>query len=518
MRRVGSLLPNRASVKGGTLGTRTSAGFLWLLANGLSSKVIQMGSQLVLAWLLVPADFGLVGLAYTVTAFTSVLEQGGVRDVLVQRQRHLHGWVNPAFWIALTTGLLSAGCIVGLAPVAAMIYGRNELTGMLLIMALASPLTSLQNVTKALLQIDLRFEVVAATGIMQSVGQAALSIFFAWRGFGAFSFVLPRPILAAATLGVQWWLTRPKIRRNPEFKLWKYLFTDTVKVFAAALVLTITAQGDYIVLGLTQPAAVVGLYFFAFNLSMQSVALLGINLSGVLFPALSKLQHDKTKQAKAYLKAVQAMVIIGLPAAMLQFLLAAPLIRLLYERHWHPAIPVLEILSIGMMFRLVGTTAGSLLSAQGRFGLRFLLSCLYAVLFVVLVSAASLVGGLVQVALAVAVYYALVGIIHPRIVIAHAGLGWTPIFRLFVPGIIAGGAAVLVALIAGSGLPVTRIGDVGRAAVRLFTFCGLYFVLIRMLAPAAVTEFQTRIRSLLSSFLPRAGRAIAASGAQRPRA
>lgn len=486
-------------MKRGALGTKTSVGFLWLLANGLSSKVIQMGGQLVLAWLLVPADFGLVGLAYTVTAFTSILEQGGIRDVLVQRQRHLHGWINPAFWIALATGIVSAGCIVGLAPVAATVYGREELTGMLLILAIASPLSSLQNVTQALLQIELRFKIIALFGITQSLGYAGLAVFFASRGYGAYSFVLPRPILAATSLAVQWWITRPKIRRTLNLERWRFLLADTLKVFAATLVLTVTAQGDYIVLGLTQPAAVVGLYYFAFNLSMQSVALLGRNLSGVLFPALSKLQHDKVTQARAYLAAVKLMVIVGIPAALLQCLLAAPLVRLLYANQWYAAIPILEVLSIGMMFRLVGTTAGSLLSAQGRFGMRFRLSVYYAVLFVVLVGAASLLGGMMHIALAVALYYTIIGVLHPRIVISYAGMGWQPVVRLFVPGLAAGGVAAGAALLASAGLPVTRVGEVLRALIRCGVFGVVYFILIRRLAPTAVAELRARAGSVLAA-------------------
>src|SRR5256885_5179199 len=98
------------------------SGFFWLIAQTVGSKLVTMIGQVVLARLLLPDDFGLVGLAYTVTGFAVLIQQAGLREILINRHVHFNRWANPAFWMSLTLGCLGAALMVILAPVAAWMY------------------------------------------------------------------------------------------------------------------------------------------------------------------------------------------------------------------------------------------------------------------------------------------------------------------------------------------------------------------------------------------------------------
>ncbi|HEX7008646.1 MAG TPA: oligosaccharide flippase family protein, partial [Phycisphaeraceae bacterium] len=102
----------------------------------MSTRVLNLLGQIALAWLLLPEDFGLISLAYTVTAFASVFQQLGLHFVLIQRQAHFRRWGNAGFWMSLTAGLASSVLILVAAPFAVWSYGNPQLWGLLLLLAM----------------------------------------------------------------------------------------------------------------------------------------------------------------------------------------------------------------------------------------------------------------------------------------------------------------------------------------------------------------------------------------------
>jgi len=125
------------------LSRRTAHGFAWLVGQTILSKVTSLAGQLVLAWRLDPKDFGLVGLAFTVSAFGTIVQQVGLKEILIQRQRHFGRWATAAFWMSVALGFLAAALMIAGAPIAARIYGARELIGMVAWIAAAAPIAAL---------------------------------------------------------------------------------------------------------------------------------------------------------------------------------------------------------------------------------------------------------------------------------------------------------------------------------------------------------------------------------------
>jgi len=90
-----------------SLGQRAAVGFIWMALQTVVSKIITIAGQVVLAWLLTDADFGLVALAFTATSFPAQINQVGLKEVLVRRGKRYHLWAGSAHWMALGFGLLS---------------------------------------------------------------------------------------------------------------------------------------------------------------------------------------------------------------------------------------------------------------------------------------------------------------------------------------------------------------------------------------------------------------------------
>jgi PST family polysaccharide transporter len=386
------------------LGHATARGFAWSISQALTVKIVNFGGQIVLSWVLLTRDYGYVGLALTIATFTALIQQAGIRDVLVQRGRHYDLWAGPAFMLSLFTGLLGAALLVASAPFVSRFYHEPRLNGLILVLALGGFVNCLTLVPYAKLQVELRFRFMALLALVTACFSMGLSIILAVLGAGAYSFVIPIPLTGVVWLAILWPVVRPPVRTFARVRRMRYLFGDNLTLLGATFFLSITSQGDYIILGRMYSKDLVGLYFWAFNLSLQSLVLFAETLTSVLFPSLSRLQGEPERQAQAFVRAVRAIALLGIPACFAQAALAEPVVHLLFRAQWYPAIPLLQILSVGMAFQVVERTAYAALKAQGRFRLMVMLTAIYAIVFVVLVWIGSARHAALGAAVAVSIY------------------------------------------------------------------------------------------------------------------
>jgi len=181
-----------------------------MLSQSAATRVAGFATQIVLAWLLEPEDFGLIGLAYAIQAFANIVLGSGIGVMLISRPNEYHKLANGGFWYSIGTGLVAAGIMLLAAPVGARLLDSPELVGLLLIMALVAPIRAMWAVPHSALLIQFRFRASAMINLLYWVGGMALSVVFALAGFGAFSFVLPLLITTPiCALILFCWLGRP---------------------------------------------------------------------------------------------------------------------------------------------------------------------------------------------------------------------------------------------------------------------------------------------------------------------
>jgi len=497
------------------LARRTAHGFVWLMAQTVGSKVVGMAGQVVLAWLLSRDDLGLWASALIVVGFSGLIQQAGLRETLIHRQRTYHLWANTAFWMSVGLGLLGGVITAAAAWPAAWFFHEPRLVGMLLVLALTAPLMSLDIVAEAKLQNQLRFGLLAGVNWGVAVAQLALTVGFAFvlpKQYKAYAFVLPRPFIAIARLTILWNAARPPVRLQPRVNRWRFMLGDSATLFTSNLFLMLQWQGDYIVLGRLYDKAVLGVYFLAFNLSIQTMQLFTGNLTGVLFPALSKLQSDPKRQIRAFLDATQLLAIVAVPLCFLQMGVADPGVRLFFQDDkWQDAIPVLQALSLGMAFRVVASPGGSLIQAQGRFRVILITNVINAIVFLSLVTVGAMMGDVksatlwgrpaTTVGMAVAVYFALIGPIFLYVAIQPTGGTWRDIWRVYAAPMLASALAVAGAMLVGMLVPIDRIrghrwAQAVRLSIILAWFVATYIPLIRVIAPDAWRALLQRLIGL----------------------
>ena len=389
--------------KGGGLRKKTTAGLLYMLSQTVLMRFVSLGAQILLAWILIPDDFALYGIAMTIGQIVGIVRQAGVRDILIHRQHRAKKWTNAAFWMTLTTGLVLGLMLAAATPALAGFFKRPELIPLILVLAVASPFQCIAQIGLALIQAKMRFKLLATVELGNNLVLTALKIVFALMGMGAMSFILPLLIVAILKVAVLYPIAKPKVRWNPQFRRWKYLIGDSLRLIGGGLGWALVIQGDYLVLGRLFPgAAAIGHYFFAYQLSSQTVTLFGRSLDMVLFPVLSTIQTDKDRQRRGFLRALRAMAVGGIPACMLQAAAAEPLFLAVMPEKFHASIPYVMLLSLAMAGRLMAPPSRAMMRAQGRFSVYWWMTWMYAASLIVTATLEGMVGTPLTVAVVVA--------------------------------------------------------------------------------------------------------------------
>jgi len=488
-------------------GQRAVRGVAVLFAVSTWAKFQGMFVQLALAYLLSQEDFGKVGLCYTISTFANRIVNPGTSTVLMQRTHRLRLWATPVFWLSLTSGLCGAALMLLAAPIAADIYDVPEVVSLVAVLALAAPIGSLQQVPGAMLNADLRFGFLARTTLLVGLLSGLLTVTFAALGFGPYCFVLPLPIANAVQTALYWFAARPQIRLRLHVRKWRFFLDRSIWVFIYLLCVTAIGQGDYIVLGTLFDAAVVGTYFFGFNLAMQSAAFVGHNVQSVLYPTLVSLGQEASRQRRAVLEASHLLGLVLGHLCTLQAVLAAPMLRLLFGERWVGAVPIVQLLSLGVGFEWIAVPAVQLLLARGRFRTVAAMYGGATLVFFALVYPGAYFGREVGAAFSVTCYYVVVWLPLYGSIMRRAGASLRQALWPYFSTVLGNGLAALC------GLTVSHFvarSDLERALVLVLVLPPTYLLIMRLIAPRACEAAWQRLRQLRRPLPPGKGDQAAA--------
>lgn len=413
-----------------------------MMGQTLVAKILNFANQVVLGWFLVPEDFGRVVSALTVGVIATICQETGMREILIRRYRRIHLWSPPAFWVAGLFGIVSAVSIALLAGPAERWFRSPGLAPLVYLVAATALVHGFSVVPHASLLAALRFRAMAWVTFWQTVVTVAFSIFLASRGWGAYSVILPYPIVAIGRGIALYALTRPRVTWRLQLRRWRFVAVDSLQAFIGFACITLVSFADYFLIGRYFDGATQGRYYFAFNLSMQTIMVLGLNLQAVLFPTLSRMQDERARQVGGFLRACGMLAVLGAPACLLQAPAAEPLLRGVWQDRWIGAAGILAVLSLGMTFRLFHLPTVGLILAQGRFTAFMLLQILGLASFVTLVWASAAFGqGLMTVVWTVAGYFLLEAVVTLAVALRGVAGKWREIARMLFPPLVAGGMA-----------------------------------------------------------------------------
>ena len=348
------------------LGKRAiSGGFVTVAAQGVKF-VLNLASAAVLARLLTPKEFGLVGMVLAVTGLLGLFKEAGLSTATVQRETITQEQVSNLFWINVALGGVVCLISIGMAPLVASFYHDSRLTGIMIFLSVTFLLTSSTVQHLALLARQMRFRAIAIIDVVSMVVSIVAGCCLALFGFAYWSLVGMQLCVAATGLVLTWWTsgwhpTMPKRHSGVA-----PLLSFGVHLTASDLVGRLAASSDGILIGRFFGAEPLGLYSRANVLAARPLEQLLGPLSAVLVPVLSRLQSDPERYRRTFIRAYDTLALITFPFAALCLVLAEPLVLLLLGPQWKGAVPLLAGFSLVAVSLPLSIAPSWLFMSQGR--------------------------------------------------------------------------------------------------------------------------------------------------------
>ena len=327
---------------------------------------LNIGSTVMLARLLTPADYGLFAIVTGVTGIIEVFKDGGLSMATIQRDRISGEQQTTLFWlnVALGGGLMLL--TLGLTPLITHLYYEPRLAGIMASLAATFLIGGIGVQHQALLRRQLRFGTAAAIDIASISAGALVALLLAWRGYGYWALV-GMAICSTLTSTVAAWLSvswRPG--RAAAFAEVRPLLAFGGNIIGTRLVLQFVRTSPSILLGAYWGPATVGIYQRAYALLMYAVDQIQGPVSTVLLPHLSRLQQDPERQKRVFLLAYRAIVSVIVPLVVTCAVYSEEVVALMLGSQWTETAAVFRWLALGGIAVGLNSSQGLLLFATGR--------------------------------------------------------------------------------------------------------------------------------------------------------
>jgi lipopolysaccharide exporter len=369
------LLRFLASTEGNT-SARVVRGTVWVFMMNLALHGIQLARSVILARLLAPEDFGVMGLVALSTAILAILSQTGTWAALIQRADVGPDVLDTAWLIQAGRGVLLTVTIMVLANPTAGFFDSPALAPVLRVMALTFGISGMNSIGLVLLEKQMQYQVltyyslaVAVVGFAVSAAAAVL-----WRNVWALVAGEVGSCVAALLLSYVVHGYRPRLifNRDKARELWAF----GRYINANGVVTYLCTQGDDAYVGKVLGTEALGFYGVAYHVSNLPATSISDLVSRVSLPAYASVKDDLPQLRQLYLNALRVTAVLSFAATALLFALAPYWVSVLYGSRWLPLVPSFMVLCLYGLERAIGSVAGHVFIVMGNPRLPFQLNLL----------------------------------------------------------------------------------------------------------------------------------------------
>lgn len=347
---------------------RAMSGVKWTSSSAVFNAVMVFLQTVVLARLLIPEDFGLMGMLLIIVGFSQLFSDIGISNAIIHRREVTRYQLSSLYWTNIIAGIL-VFCLVNLStPLLVKFFNEPQLYRLIIWMSLVFLIVPFGQQFDSLLKKDLRFNLIAKISMVSYCCSAGVTIILAFLGYGVFSLIMGQIALAFA---------RSSLLTIFCIKEWCPLLHFDSKDLQGFLGFGLFQVGDkaanyfsiylpQIFIGSFLGSQTLGYYTLAHELVFKPTQVINPIITKVTFPALATIQNDSLRIKRAYLKLINLLTAINFPTALGLAVVAPFAIVVLYGPQWHPAVPIAQILAIIAALRSMGSPLGSLMLAMGR--------------------------------------------------------------------------------------------------------------------------------------------------------
>ncbi len=346
-------------------------GVVWSAVERFSVQIIQFIVQIIIARILLPEDYGLIGMLAIFMAIAQTFTDGGFSNALIQKKDRNNTDYSTVFYFNIIIGIVLAIILFSCSGVISEFYNMPKLKLITQVMSINLIILAFQVIQKTILTIKIDFKTQAKASLISVLIGGVIGIVMAYKGFGVWALVFQFTSINIIQTSLFWYFAKWKPKLIFSKESFDRLFGFGSKILAANLLHTIYLNLYTLVIGKRFSASQLGYYTRA----EQFAQFPSSNLTGVVwrvsYPIMSSIQDDDERLkniVRQYLN-LAAFIVFPLMAGLAA--LSEPFIILILTEKWRGIIPMLQILSIYYMFYPLNAIHQNLMQVKGRSDLFF---------------------------------------------------------------------------------------------------------------------------------------------------
>jgi len=348
----------------GGIAAKTMIGAAWLMTWRLATRSLGLVSTLILARVLVPADFGIVAMATTFATIIDALSHIGVQDALVRRIDDGHELYDTAFTLQVGRGVITSAIVAAAAPAAGWWFNEPRLVPMLLVLAAASVVSGFENIGVVEFRRFLRYDLLFRLLIVPRIVSVAIAIPFAFT-LQSYWALLIGIVVAKLARTVMTYMVHP-YRPRLRFYGWRELAGFSLWAWAASLARLAWDRADPFVLGPLLGPGQVGLYLLALELASLPISEIVEPVADALFAGFSRAQKGGRSSVHHAPLVATTLVMLIMPLMITISCASGYIVAALLGPQWVSANAPIAILAWLSLFSPLSWVCSAVLVANGH--------------------------------------------------------------------------------------------------------------------------------------------------------
>lgn len=359
-----------------SLKQRTIRGLSWAFIDRFANQISQFIFGIILARLLSPAEYGLIGMLAIFFEIADTFVVAGFSEALIRKKDPTVADYSTIFLVNVFTGLFFYSLMYLSAPGISWFFNEPRLIPIIGVLGITVVINAFGMVARVPLTKNLDFKSLAAISVISNIVSGAVAITLAFKGYGVWSLVWRNIMQSLLTTILVFFISRPPLRFMFSYASFREIFGFGSKLLASRLFLEAYNNIYYILIGKFFSARDLGLYTRANGYKDMFSRTLHNVIQSVSFPALAEIKDNDERLRNAYRRLVQsttyltAILMFGLAATANNFILG------LIGPKWAESIPYLQLLSMIGLFYPLHYINLNILVIKGHSGLHFRLEVL----------------------------------------------------------------------------------------------------------------------------------------------
>ena len=350
----------------GNTKSKVLSGLIWTYAERSGAMIVQFLVSVILARLLTPSDYGLIGLITVFISISMVFIESGFGQALVQKSEADNTDFSSVFYFNIACSVVLYLALFCASPYIASFYNEPQLTSILRVLSLSLLIGAINAVQNAYVQRTMQFKRFFFGTMSGTAVSAIIGIAMAYKGFGVWALVAQQLSNQLVNAVVLWFTVKWRPMLIFSFERMKFLFSYGWKLLCSGLLDTGYNNLYSLIIGKFYSAADLGYY----NRGKQYPTLVITNINSAInlaiFPAMAKSQNDSAKVKAMTRRAITTSTFLIFPAMAGLAATAEPLVRLMLTEKWLPCVPFLQFTCFTYAFWPIHTANLQAIKAVGR--------------------------------------------------------------------------------------------------------------------------------------------------------